>query len=65
MRLNFASNGDFISLTLVPDTGTEEHLLEAFRSSTLPVFCVEKVAGGLKVTRRETPVPNEETGNTR
>ena len=64
MRFALQSNGDFISMTLLPDTQSEQHLLVAFGSSTLPVVIIEQAGDGLKVSRRATSPPDAESGNT-
>lgn len=64
MRVNFASNGDFFSMTLLPDNQSEQHLLIAFGSSTLPIVTIEPSNDGLKVSRRATSPPTEDSGNT-
>ena len=64
MRFALQSNGDFISMTLLPDNPSEKHLLAAFGASTLPVVIIEPSSDGLKVTRRVTAPPTEDSGNT-
>lgn len=64
MRFNLQSNGDYISMTLLPDNPSEKHLLAAFGANTFPVVLIEPSSDGLKVTRRVTAPPDAESGNT-
>ena len=65
MRVMFATNGDYFSMTLLPDSQSEKHLLEAFGASTLPITTIDMASDGLRVSRRATAPPTEETGNTK
>ena len=64
MRFNLQSNGDYISMTLLPDNQSEQHLLVAFGASTFPVVLIEPSSDGLKISRRATAPPTEDSGNT-